>query len=74
MQETTTSPSAEKWIGLRVSFNHGGKRLVGTVLRAHYIGRTVRGDIPDFALTIAGASGATLENVSLVESYASFSD
>jgi hypothetical protein len=34
----------------------------------------VRGDIPDFALTIAGASGATLENISLVESYASFSE
>lgn len=32
----------------------------------------MRGDIPDFALTIAGASGAILEDVSLVESYASF--
>jgi len=68
---------ARRFIGRSVSFNNpaGGTppgRLVGVVESANYIGRTVRGSIPDYQLTIRGQSGRRV-TVSLVESYASFS-
>jgi hypothetical protein len=59
------------WVGKRCSFNYETKRLCGTVLKAEYIGRTQRGQLPDYSLQVAGASGKTL-TISLVENYASF--
>lgn len=46
-------------------------RLSGTVTSHNYAGRTKRGNIPDYTLTIVGKSGKTL-TVSMVESHASF--
>lgn len=61
-----------RWIGMRASFNYGEppRRLVGIVEASRYIGRTQRGAIPDYELTVRGTSGKTV-TVSLVESYAS---
>lgn len=63
-----------RFLGRTCSFDHANdpaKRLVGIVADARYVGRTTRGNIPDYLLTIRGASGALLE-VSLVERRASF--
>ena len=46
------------------------KRLVGIIEAQRFIGFTQRGNIPDYQLTIRGASGALI-TTSLVESYAS---
>jgi len=62
-------PNPMRFVGLRCSFNFDGRRLVGIVQAQTYIGRTVRGQIPDYRLTIRGESGKTVE-ISLVESYA----
>lgn len=68
-----------QFVGRRISFDGpvgtplAGRRLVGVVERAEYAGRTARGDIPDYTLTVRGASGSLL-TVSLVESYATFPD
>ena len=59
-----------RFVGKRVTFDHAGKRLVGLIEAQVYAGRTVRGAIPDYRLTVRGDSGRTLE-ISLVESYAS---
>lgn len=57
------------FLGLAVAFTHpmNGKRLRGIVCASRYVGRTARGAIPDYEVTIRGASGATV-TVSLVES------
>jgi hypothetical protein len=47
------------------------RRLVGVVEEARYVGRTARGQIPDYRCTVRGRSGALLE-VSMVESYMTF--
>jgi hypothetical protein len=60
-----------RWIGRKCSFDHAGKRLVGTVEEATFAGWTKRGAIPDWQLKIRGASGKTL-TVSLVEAHTSF--
>lgn len=59
-----------RFIGRQVSFDYGTppRRLTGVVEQAVYLGTTLRGDIPDYQLTIRGQSGTTL-SVSLVESY-----
>jgi hypothetical protein len=62
-----------RFTGRQLSFDHDGKRLRGYCTEAVYVGRTARGDIPDYRLTIRGQSGASI-TVSLVESHASFSD
>jgi len=71
---------AANWIGKRCSFNAelgrdvaGCKVLVGIVESAKYIGLTERGKIPNFALTVRGASGKLAE-VNLVEQYARISE
>lgn len=61
----------KKWVGRVVRFDHAGQRLTGTVVSHTYIGRTPRGALPDYTLTIRGQSGRTLD-VSLVESRATF--
>jgi hypothetical protein len=58
---------AGRFLGLAASFTHQGKRLRGIVCAARYIGPTTRGAIPDYEVTLRGASGATV-TVSLVES------
>lgn len=71
---TDADPYADhpnRWVGRVARFDYDGKRLVGTVTAQRYSGRTERGNLPDYALTIRGSSGATLV-VSLVESRASF--
>jgi hypothetical protein len=61
----------KKWVGRVCRFDHAGARLVGTVTAQKYAGRTPRGALPDYTLTVRGQSGKTLE-ISLVESRASF--
>ena len=61
----------KKWVGKTARFDHAGQRLVGVVIAQKWAGRTARGAIPDYTLTIRGNSGKTLD-VSLVESRASF--
>lgn len=68
---------ARRFVGRSVSFDDpaGGsssRRLVGMVEAASYTGRTVRGAIPDYSLTIRGQTGKRI-TVSLVESHASIS-
>lgn len=58
-------------MGRVVRFDHGGQRLVGTVTAQKWAGRTARGALPDYTLTVRGSSGKTID-VSLVESRASF--
>jgi hypothetical protein len=65
-------PNAERlnsWIGRTVRFDHGGKRLSGRLVAAHFTGFAGKGRIPDYQLTIAGASGAKM-TVSMFETYA----
>ena len=66
-------PSPSQLIGRSCSFDHQGKKLVGTVIEAKDNGLTLRGAIPDLLVTVRGQSGATL-TVSLVESYMKFTD
>jgi len=69
---------AARFLGRACSFNasRGGsvERLVGVIDGAQYIGRTERGQIPDYRLTIRGHSGATLTVPSMVEAYTSFQE
>ena len=64
---TDPHPNPDRFVGRAASFDHGGRRLVGIVETQRYTGRTVRGEIPDYDVTIRGASGAAV-TVSLVES------
>jgi hypothetical protein len=59
----------KKWIGCTAQFLHQGQSLVGIVTAQRFTGRTIKGNIPDYALTIRGKSGKTLE-ISLVENKA----
>jgi hypothetical protein len=58
-----------RFLGLAASFTHptNGKRLRGIVCASRYVGPTARGAIPDYDVTLRGASGSTV-TVSLVES------
>lgn len=65
--------TANELLGRTVSFDHpdmpaAGVRLVGVITAAKDNARTARGNIPDFLVTIRGASGAT-KIVSFVEAY-----
>lgn len=74
MSTADTDPNAgqpAKWVGRTARFDHAGARLVGTVTAQAYAGRTARGNLHDWTLSVRGSSGKTLE-VSLVESRASF--
>lgn len=73
MQETDPHPNTKRFVGKRCSFDHQGKRLAGVITAQEYIGRTERGAIPDYRLTVRGQSGRTL-TISLVESYTSISE
>lgn len=55
-------------IGLRASFRHGGKNLVGIIDAAQAHGFAEPGHIPDMLVTVRGVSGKTVV-VSMVESY-----
>lgn len=74
--EDDPHPNHSRFVGRPVSFNHpigqpDAHRLVGMVEAQRYVGRTVRGGIPDYELEIRGRSGKVIR-VSLVESYATF--
>ena len=80
--DTDPHPSGpSRWLGRACSFDYASdgtpgspsRRLCGVVETARYIGRTVRGQIPDTALVVRGKSGTAL-TISLVESKASFSE
>lgn len=58
-------------LGKRLSASVAGRRLAGKCVKQTYIGRTKRGDIPDYEIVLMGESGRTV-TISLVESYASF--
>lgn len=60
-------------IGLKCSFDHRSKRLVGIVTAAKDNGLTSRGKIPDILVTVRGDSGQTL-TVSMVDTYMTFPD
>jgi len=59
----------KKWIGCTAQFIHNKQSLVGIVIAQRFTGRTVKGNIPDYALVVRGQSGKTLE-ISLVENKA----
>lgn len=64
---------ASDLVGKTVSFDHHSgdgsiRRLSGIITEAKENGRTLRGDIPDFLVTVRGSSGAT-KTVSYVETY-----
>lgn len=75
----THEAQAQNWIGRKVSFDRepgnavAGQRLVGIIESATAKGRTERGNIPNYGLTVRGASGKTCE-VNLVEQYALISE
>jgi len=54
-------------IGRAVSFDHEGKRLVGTITEASDAGLSQPGNIPDAVVVIRGQSGKTI-SVSVVSS------
>jgi hypothetical protein len=66
-----------EWTGKIVKFDApkdsplAGKQLTGIVEAQEYAGLTTRGSIPDWKLTVVGASGKRLV-VSLVENYCQF--
>lgn len=64
-----------KWVGLTCRFLPVGQihgiNKVGIVIAQRFIGRTARGDIPDYALDVRGNSGKVV-TISLVENRASF--
>ena len=60
-----------RFVGLTCTFQLEGAMRSGVVKAAKYAGRTARGAIPDYTLTIQGRSGRVVE-VSLVETYAQF--
>jgi hypothetical protein len=78
-EDTDPHPAGpRRFVGRSVSFDYSPdgsppRRLCGMVANAVFVGRTVRGQLPDYSLTIAGKSGKSV-TVSLVESYASFSE
>lgn len=61
----------KKWVGRTCSFLKDGKPLIGVVTAQRWAGRNNRGAIPDYTMTVRGASGRTME-ISMVENYASF--
>ena len=73
---TTTDPhpaGAARFLGLAAIVAHEGRRKRGIICCARYVGRTARGGLPDYEVTLRGASGATV-TVSLVESQLSIID
>ncbi len=58
-------------VGLQCTFDRGGKRLTGIVTDAKPAEPYGPGKIPDFLVSVRGASGQTV-TVSLVETYMSF--
>lgn len=65
--------TAPDLVGLKCTFDHGGKRVTGIITAAADNGLTARGQIPDFLVTVRGQSGATVK-VSLVETHMSLPD
>ena len=64
---TDPHPNPKRFLNKVVSFDHNGKRLVGTIESQIFTGYTAKGSIPDYQVTIRGKSGAAV-TVSLVES------
>jgi hypothetical protein len=76
-EATTTTDQhpagAARFLGLAATATHEGRRKRGIICAARYVGRTARGGLPDYEVTLRGASGATV-TVSLVESQLSLID
>ena len=68
-----SATTAADLVGLKCSFDRDGKRVVGVVTAAQPADHYGPGKIPDFLVTVRGASGATV-TVSMVETYMSFPD
>lgn len=73
MPNELTDPheTPNRFVGKPCSFDHSVsgepiRRLVGVIEAQAYVGLTQRGGIPDYALTVRGASGRAVA-VSLVE-------
>lgn len=73
MADDDPHPNPRRFVGLTARFDHGGRRLVGTVKAQRYIGRTARGAIPNHEITVVGATGRELK-VDMVESYTTFDE
>ena len=75
---TTADPYASepsKWVGRTARFlplgvAHGAQ-YVGIVTAQQWAGRTAKGNLPDYRLTVRGQSGNTME-ISMVENRATF--
>lgn len=63
--------NAARFVGKVAAFDHAGRRLVGLVEAQRYVGRTPRGEIPNYELSVRGTSGSLLK-VNMVESYTIF--
>ena len=62
-----------QFIGQTARFIHQGRTLSGTVIAQEYNGRRGPSKLPDYNLTIRGASGAMM-TVSMFETYADIDD
>lgn len=62
---------AGRFLGKRLSVTVAGRRLAGKCVKQTYIGRTKRGDIPNYRLRIQLQSGHSVE-VNMVEQYTIF--
>ena len=62
-----------QWIGKQARFTHEGRNLSGTVIAQEYVGRRGPSLLPDYRITVKGASGAKL-SVSLFDTYMTFED
>ena len=72
MQEEDPHASRpHQWLGATARFDHQGKRLTGTVIHQEFIGLVGPSKIPDYRLTIRGASGAKM-TVSMFDTYLNF--
>lgn len=63
MEAPTNDPEpsiAASFVGSTVAFDHAGKRLVGVVEAKRWVGYTQRGHIPNYELTVRGASGKAM--------------
>lgn len=68
-REQDPHPNPARFVGCVVTFDHAGVRKIGRVVAQQWIGRTERGRIPNYLLTVQGESGACL-TIDMVESYA----
>lgn len=65
----------KKWVGKTARFLPTGKahgtQMVGIVTAQKWVGRTVKGCIPDYELSVRGQSGKVIQ-ISMVENRVTF--